>query len=58
MLKPAFGRLKDRLDADRDGEITLTDSKLHVSRIAPFAKKHTGFTAGVVAGFLTGYKIA
>lgn len=50
-------RLLQRLDIDKDGSLTTLDGKLAFSRIAPFAKRHVGFTGGLLGGMLVGYSI-
>mmetsp|Transcript_32625 Transcript_32625/g.102437 ORF Transcript_32625/g.102437 Transcript_32625/m.102437 type:complete len:158 (+) Transcript_32625:39-512(+) len=38
------------LDMDGDGSLTLEDSKLMGSKVAPFVQRHPGFAGGVVGG--------
>ena len=44
-------------DLDGDGEITLEDSKLGMSRMAPYVKRHPGLTGGFAGGFLLAYRL-
>ena len=44
-------------DLDGDGEITLEDSKLGMSRMAPYVRRHPGLTGGLAAGFLVAYRL-
>ena len=43
-----------KLDADGDGKVDLSDSKLVLSK---FYKKHSGFSMGLVGGALVGYRM-
>lgn len=44
-------------DLDGDGEITLEDSKLGMSRMAPYVRRHPGLTGGFAGGFLLAYRL-
>lgn len=50
-------RILQKLDIDRDGSLTTLDGKLALSRVTPFAKRHVGFTGGLVGGLLVGYSL-
>merc|ERR1712196_256434 len=50
-------RLLHKADLDDDGELTLEDSKLAASRVAPAVRRHPGLAGGLAAGFLVGYRI-
>ena len=44
-------------DVDEDGELTLEDSKLAYSRVAPQVRRHPALAVGMVGGFLAGYGV-
>ena len=44
-------------DLDGDGEITLEDSKLGLSRVAPYVRRHPGLTGGFAGGFILAYRL-
>jgi hypothetical protein len=46
-----------KLDIDKDSSLTTRDGKLAMSKVKPFAKRHVGFTGGLVSGLLVGYTI-
>ena len=49
--------LMSLLDRNRDGVVDLADSKLALSKVKPFAKKHATLTAGFFSGLLVGYQL-
>ena len=46
-----------RLDVNGDGRLTIEDSNIAASRVAPFVKKHPGLTGGLVGGLVAGYRL-
>ena len=44
-------------DLDGDGELTLEDSKLGLSRVAPYVRRHPGLTGGFAGGFILAYRL-
>lgn len=46
-----------RLDIDKDGTLSRNDGKLALSKVAPFVKRHVGFTGGLLSGFAAGYSL-
>jgi len=42
-------------DADGDGELSVEDSRVLYSRVAPLVRRHTALTGGLVGGFITAY---
>jgi len=42
-------------DADGDGELSVEDSRVIYSRVAPLVRRHTALTGGLVGGFITAY---
>ena len=44
-------------DLDGDGEITLEDSKLCLSRVTPYVRRHPGLTGGFAGGFILAYRL-
>ena len=55
LLQSKLARLVRAADLDEDGEITLEDSNIAYSKLAPLVRKHTALTGGLVGGFVTAY---
>lgn len=49
-------RLASKADLDGDGSVTVADSKLAMSRVSPYVKRHPGLAAGLAGGFVIGYR--
>jgi len=54
-LQHQMRRLTRQIDMDGDGEITIEDTKIAYSKVAPAASKHPAMAGGLVGGFLLGY---
>ena len=44
--------LRGQFDLDKDGELTLEDSRLAYSRVVPLVRRHTALSGGFVGGFV------
>lgn len=42
-------------DLDEDGELTIEDSRVAYSKVAPLIRKHAALSTGVVGGFAIVY---
>ena len=47
--------LAGQADLDGDGEVTLEDSQIAYSRVAPMVRRHTALSAGMVGGFVVAF---
>jgi hypothetical protein len=47
--------LAGQADLDGDGEVTLEDSQIAYSRVAPVVRRHTAMTGGAIVGFVSSY---
>jgi len=50
-------RMLRRIGIDCDGSLTSFRGKLAFAKVGPFAKRHVGFTGGLVGGFAAGYTL-
>jgi hypothetical protein len=55
MLQAKLAQLLRIADVDEDGEITVEDSRIAYSKVAPLVRRHTALTGGLVGGFVTAY---
>ena len=55
VVRSKFQQAATHADVDGDGEITVEDSKLAYSKVAPLVQRHPALTSGVVGGFVAGY---
>ena len=46
-----------RADLDGDGELTIKDSRLGMSRVAPYVQRRPGLAGGFAGGFLLAYRL-
>ena len=42
-------------DVDGDGELTVEDSRIAYSKVAPVVQRHPAMATGLVGGFVAGY---
>ena len=55
LLQRKLAWVTRQADLDGDGELTMDDSQIAYSRIAPLVRRHTALTGGLVGGFVTAY---
>ena len=55
LMKSQVRKLLMIADVDEDGELTMEDSKLAYSRVAPHARRHPALAAGLATGFIAAY---
>ena len=48
--------LAKQVDLDGDGVLTVEDSKIATSRIAPVVKQYPGLAGGFATGFVAAYR--
>ena len=55
MLQQKLAWLTRQADLDGDGELTMDDSQIAYSRVAPMVRRHTALSAGMVGGFVVAF---